>query len=104
MLNKAGFVFEPFGEDTIKLTEVPEICAEMETKELFMEILKEINSIVDNKIEKVFSKKGIFTFNNLTLGNGVVLNCAYQTIDYTYGIENLNNLDDKYYDGKLKYL
>ena len=67
-------------------------------------ILKEINSIVDNRIEKVFSKKGIFTFNNLTLGNGVVLNCAYQTIDYTYGIENLNNLDDKYYDGKLKYL
>ena len=29
---------------------------------------------------------------------------SQQTIDYTYGIENLNNLDDKYYDGKLKYL
>ncbi len=34
MLNKAGFIFEPFGEDTIKLTEVPEICVEMETKRI----------------------------------------------------------------------
>ena len=42
MLNKAGFIFEPFGEDTIKLTEVPEICVEMETKELFIEILQEM--------------------------------------------------------------
>ena len=45
MLKKSGFIFEQFGEDTIKLTEVPEICIDMETKELFLEILKEINSV-----------------------------------------------------------
>ncbi len=56
MLNKAGFVFEPFGEDTIKLTEVPEICVEMETKELFLEILKEINSVARTEKKEIEEK------------------------------------------------
>ena len=56
MLNKAGFVFEPFGEDTIKLTEVPEICVEMETRELFLEILKEINSVARTEKKEIEEK------------------------------------------------
>ena len=64
MLKKSGFIFEQFGEDTIKLTEVPEICIDMETKELFLEILKEINSVartakkeIEEKFLKTISKK-----------------------------------------------
>ena len=57
MLNKAGFIFEPFGEDTIKLTEVPEICVEMETKELFIEILQEINSVARTAKKVVENEK-----------------------------------------------
>lgn len=56
MLNKAGFIFEPFGEDTIKLTEVPEICVEMETKELFIEILQEINSVARTERKEIEEK------------------------------------------------
>ena len=36
MLKKAGFIFDNFGENTVKLTEVPEICADLETKEVFL--------------------------------------------------------------------
>ena len=45
MFRKAGFMVEEFGENTIKLTGVPEICLDLETKEMFMEILNEIDSI-----------------------------------------------------------
>ena len=45
MFRKAGFTIEEFGENTIKLTGVPEICINLETKEMFMEILNEIDSV-----------------------------------------------------------
>ena len=45
MFRKAGFMIEEFGENTIKLTGVPEICLDLETKEMFLETLDEINSI-----------------------------------------------------------
>ena len=45
MFRKAGFVLEEFGENTIKLTGVPEICLNLETKEMFLETLDEINSV-----------------------------------------------------------
>lgn len=45
MFKKAGFMLEEFGENTIKLTGVPEICLNLETKEMFLETLDEINSI-----------------------------------------------------------
>ena len=45
MFEKAGFILEEFGENTIKLSGVPEICVDLETKELFMETLDEINTV-----------------------------------------------------------
>ena len=36
---------EEFGENTIKLTGVPEMCLDLETKEMFLETLDEINSV-----------------------------------------------------------
>ncbi len=42
---KAGFVLEEFGDNTIKLTGVPNICLELDTKELFLETLDEINTV-----------------------------------------------------------
>ena len=42
---KAGFVIEEFGENTIKVTGVPSICFDLDTKELFLETLDEINTV-----------------------------------------------------------
>lgn len=42
---KAGFVLEEFGENTIKITGVPSICLDLNTKELFLETLDEINTV-----------------------------------------------------------
>lgn len=45
MFEKAGFVLEEFGDNTIKLTGVPDICLDLDTKELFLETLDEINQV-----------------------------------------------------------
>lgn len=45
MFRKAGFIIEEFGENTLKLTGVPEMCLDLETKEMFLETLDEINSV-----------------------------------------------------------
>ena len=45
MFEKAGFILEEFGENTIKLTGVPRICLHLDTKELFLETLDEINTV-----------------------------------------------------------
>ena len=45
MFRQAGFMLEEFGENTIKLTGVPTICEELNTKELFLETLDEINTV-----------------------------------------------------------
>lgn len=45
MFEQAGFYFEEFGENTIKLTGVPTVCIDLDTKELFLETLDEINTV-----------------------------------------------------------
>ena len=45
IFEKAGFVLEEFGENTIKLSGVPTICLDLDTKELFLETLDEINTV-----------------------------------------------------------
>ncbi|MBQ9298627.1 MAG: DNA mismatch repair endonuclease MutL [Clostridia bacterium] len=45
MFEKAGFTLEEFGENTIKLTGVPNICIDLDTKELFLNILDEIGTV-----------------------------------------------------------
>jgi len=45
IFEKAGFSLEEFGENTIKLTGVPNVCIDLDTKELFLETLDEINTV-----------------------------------------------------------
>ncbi|MCI8471163.1 MAG: DNA mismatch repair endonuclease MutL [Clostridia bacterium] len=45
MFEQAGFSLEEFGENTIKLTGVPTVCMDLNTKELFLETLDEINTV-----------------------------------------------------------
>ena len=40
---QAGFVLEEFGENTIKIVGVPVICFDMDTKDLFMDIIDGID-------------------------------------------------------------
>lgn len=39
LFEQSGFVLEEFGDTTIKITGVPSICFEMDTKDLFMDII-----------------------------------------------------------------
>lgn len=45
MFAKAGFALEEFGDNTIKVTQVPSMCENLNTKELFMELLDEIDTV-----------------------------------------------------------
>ena len=45
IFEKAGFSLEEFGENTIKLTGVPNVCIDLDTKDLFLETLDEINTV-----------------------------------------------------------
>ena len=50
LFEQAGFSLEEFGDTTIKITGVPVICFEMDTKELFMDILDGID--ITNRTNK----------------------------------------------------
>lgn len=56
MFEKAGFMLEEFGENTIKLTGVPDICLELDTKELFLETLDEINTVARTAKQEIEEK------------------------------------------------
>ena len=45
LFKKAGFTFEEFGDNTIRLIGVPSLCMNLDTKELFLEILDEIDTV-----------------------------------------------------------
>ena len=45
IFENAGFELEEFGENTIKLNGVPTVCYDLDTKELFLETLDEINTV-----------------------------------------------------------
>ena len=45
LFEKAGFTVEEFGDNTLKLTGVPSMFETMDTKELFLDILDEIDSV-----------------------------------------------------------
>ena len=45
LFKKAGFMLEEFGENTVRLIGVPAICMDMDTKELFLEILDTIDTV-----------------------------------------------------------
>lgn len=56
MFENAGFIVEEFGENTIKLSGVPDICIDLETKEMFMETLDEINQVARTAKQEIEEK------------------------------------------------
>lgn len=56
IFRKAGFELEEFGENTIKLTGVPTICLDLDTKELFLETLDEINTVARTAKQEIEEK------------------------------------------------
>ena len=56
IFEKAGFVLEEFGENTIKLTGVPNVCIDLDTKELFLETLDEINTVARTAKQEIEEK------------------------------------------------
>lgn len=49
-------MLEQFGENTIKLTGVPNICIDLDTKELFLETLDEINTVARTAKQEIEEK------------------------------------------------
>lgn len=45
LFENAGFIYEEFGENTIRLIGVPSLCMELDTKELFLQLLDEIDTV-----------------------------------------------------------
>ena len=45
LFKRAGFIFEEFGENTIRLIGVPSFCMDLDTKELFLQLLDEIDTV-----------------------------------------------------------
>ncbi len=56
MFRKAGFTLQEFGENTIKLEGVPNICIDLDTKELFLETLDEINTVARTAKQEIEEK------------------------------------------------
>ena len=56
IFKKAGFELEEFGENTIKLTGVPTVCIDLDTKELFIETLDEINTVARTAKQEIEEK------------------------------------------------
>ena len=56
LFRKAGFDLEEFGDKTIKLSGVPNICMELDTRQLFIEILEEINTVARTARDEIEDK------------------------------------------------
>ena len=56
IFEKAGFELEEFGDNTIKLNGVPPICYDLDTKQLFLETLDEINTVAITAKQEIEEK------------------------------------------------
>ena len=56
LFEKAGFMIEEFGENTIKISGTPSICLDLDTKELFLETLDEINTVARTAKQEIEEK------------------------------------------------
>lgn len=52
MFERAGFIIEEFGESTIRLIGVPASLADLDTKEIFLEILDTINTVAITALQE----------------------------------------------------
>lgn len=53
IFEKAGFSVEEFGDNTVKLTGVPSMCMDMDTKVLFLDILDEIDNVARTERQEI---------------------------------------------------
>ena len=56
LFNRAGFVADEFGENTVKLTGVPEFCLKFNTQEIFLETLDEIDTVARTAKQEIEDK------------------------------------------------
>lgn len=56
LFEKAGFTLEEFGENTIKISGVPDVCIDLDIKKLFLETLEEINTVARNEEQEIEEK------------------------------------------------
>jgi len=56
LFRKAGFIIEEFGDNTIKISGTPSICINLNTRELFLETLDEINSVARTAKQEIENK------------------------------------------------
>lgn len=56
LFEKAGFILEEFGDNTIKISGTPSICLDLNTKELFLETLDEINTVARTAKQEIEEK------------------------------------------------
>ena len=56
LFQRAGFMVEEFGENTVKLSCVPDVLLDLETKELFLETLDEINTVARTAKQEIEEK------------------------------------------------
>ncbi len=55
-LKRTGFDIELFGDKTIKLSSVPSMCMELDTKQLFISILEKVNTVARTSKEEILDK------------------------------------------------
>ena len=86
IFREAGFTLEEFGENTIKLSGVPEVCVDLETKEMFIEILNEINSIARTEKQEILEKIFAIVASKVaqTIKIATSKEEAYELIDQLY--------------------
>ena len=56
LFEKAGFIIDEFGENTIRISGTPSICLDLDTKELFLETLDEINTVARTAKQEIEEK------------------------------------------------
>ena len=56
LFRKAGFIIEEFGDNTIKISGTPSICLDLNTRDLFLETLDEINSVSRTAKQEIENK------------------------------------------------
>ena len=56
MFQRAGFAVEEFGENTVKLSGVPNVLIDLENKDLFLETLDEINTVARTAKQEIEEK------------------------------------------------
>ena len=73
MFRRAGFVLEEFGQNTIKLSGVPNVCIQLNTRELIYKVLDEINTVAridskekENKFLEVVTSNVVEKQNRIT--------------------------------------